>query len=85
MNAIIILFKDGATGAGIFHGVGAGTGAGIDAIFGVFIDNTVCGANRAADASQAATNTTAACAEISSLPPRPPTLHTISASAPSLS
>ena len=54
--------------------------------FGVFVDNLMCGADRAADASRAAANATAACAEILSSPPRSPTLqHSISATAPSLS
>ena len=84
VDAIIILFEDGATGTDVFHGVGAGTGAGVDAIFGVFVDNLMCGADRAADASRAAANATAACAEILSSPPRPPTLqHSISATVPS--
>ena len=45
MDAVIILFKDGATGAGVFHGVGAGAGAGVDAIFGVLVDNALHGAD----------------------------------------
>ena len=67
------LFEDGATGAGVFHDVGAGDG--VDAIFGVFVNNAVRGTDQAADASRAAANATTACAEISSSPPRPPTLH----------
>ena len=85
VDAVIILFEDGATGAGIFHGVGAGTGAGVDAIFGVFVDNAVRGADLAANASQAAANATAACTEILSSPLHLSTLHSISTSAPSLS
>ena len=51
VDAVIILFEDGATDADIFHGVGAGTGAGLDTIFDMFDDNAVRGADRAADAS----------------------------------
>ena len=68
-----------------FHVANAGAGAGVDAIFGVFIDNAVRGTDQAADASGAAANATAAFGEILSLPPRPPTLHAISASTLSLS
>ena len=35
------LFEDGATGAGVFHDFGAGDG--VDAIFGVFVNNAVRG------------------------------------------
>ena len=84
VNAVVVLFNDGATGAGVFNGVGAGTGAGVDAIVRMFIDDAVRGADQSADASGVAANATAVCVEISSLPLRPPTLHSISASAPSL-
>ncbi len=84
VDAVVISFDDGATGAGVFNGVGAGAGAGIDASVGVFVDDAVRGADQSADASGAAANATAVCAEISSSPPRAPTLHSISASAPSL-
>jgi hypothetical protein len=86
VDAVIILFEDGATGTDVFHGVGAGAGAGagVDTIFSVFVDNAMRGADQAANASQAEASATAACAEILSSPPRPPTLqHSISATAPS--
>jgi hypothetical protein len=53
VDAIVILFKDGATGAGILNGVGAcaGAGAGVVAIVDVFVDNAVRGADRAANAA----------------------------------
>ena len=86
MDAVVDFLEDGATGAGVFNGfgAGAGAGAGVDAIVGVFVNNTVCGADRVAVASRAMANAAAACAEISSLPLCPPTLHSISASTPSL-
>ena len=85
MDAVVIFFKDGATGAGIFYRLGAGACAGVDAIVGVFVGNAVRGTDQAAVASRAAANATAACMEILSSPLRPPTLHSISAFAPSLS
>ena len=83
MGAVIVSFNNGATGAGVLNSVGAGTGAGVDAVV-IFVDNAVRGADQSAYASGAAANATAVCAEISSLPPHPPTLHSISASASSL-
>ena len=79
VNAVVVLFNDGATGAGVFNGVGAGTGAGVDAIVGVFVNNAVRGTDQSANTSGEVANATA-------LPPRLPTLHsiTISASTPSL-
>ena len=68
------------TGADVFNDVGAGTGT----IVGMFVDDIVRGANQAANAARAVTKATTACAEISSSPPRPPTLYFISSSAPSL-
>ena len=38
VDAVNVSFEDGATGAGVFHGVGTGAGAGFDAIVGVFVD-----------------------------------------------
>ena len=38
VDAVNVLFEDGATGAGVFHGVGTGAGSGFDAIFGMFVD-----------------------------------------------
>ena len=45
MDVVVVLFNDGATGAGVFNGVGAGAGAGVDAIVGVFVDNAVRGSD----------------------------------------
>ena len=56
VDAFVVSFDDGATGAGVFNSVGAGAGAGIDTIVSVFVDNAVRGADRSADASGAAAN-----------------------------
>ena len=48
---LLLLFKDGAAGAGVFNGAGAGSG--VVAIVGVFIDNAAGGADCLANADRA--------------------------------